>query len=229
LILCCWHRRLTTGSCSLTCNIIKERTTDIRSTRLIFTETTSNISRRKNTAERDFLDVFIRLKFHCTTSFFLLLSVSIPLYAHKFIFGQWYLGYHLCKLWLVFDYVVGSASTLCILVISYDRYQMVSQGLNYLSNIRIKRALQFMIGTWTIATLNYGRRLGSRRLLFSCCYWSNLLTRVELALVGSLALSCTIHNIDTRSRSSPTTARMNRVVVCSSRAGHYSLGLATRQ
>ena len=87
---------------------------------------------------------------------YLLFYFSIPLYAHEFITGQWHLGYHLCKLWLVFDYVIGSASTLCIVVISYDRYQMVSQGLNYLSDITIKRALKFMLGTWIIATLNYG-------------------------------------------------------------------------
>ncbi|CAF1246520.1 unnamed protein product [Adineta ricciae] len=82
--------------------------------------------------------------------------ICIPLYAHKFIFDEWYLGYHLCKLWLVFDYVVGSASTLCIVVISYDRYQMVSKGLDYLSNISIQRALKFIFGTWIIALLNYG-------------------------------------------------------------------------
>jgi histamine receptor H3 len=88
----------------------------------------------------------------------IILFFSIPLYAHEFIFGQWYLGYHLCKLWLVFDYVVGSASTLCIVVISYDRYQMVSKGLNYVSAITIRRALKFVFGTWIIAILNYGKK-----------------------------------------------------------------------
>ncbi|CAF1065906.1 unnamed protein product [Rotaria sordida] len=82
--------------------------------------------------------------------------ICIPLYAHKFIFGEWHLGYHLCKLWLVFDYVVGSASTLCIVVISYDRYQMVSKGLHYQSNTSIRRALKFVFGTWIVAMLNYG-------------------------------------------------------------------------
>ncbi|CAF1962625.1 unnamed protein product [Rotaria magnacalcarata] len=82
--------------------------------------------------------------------------ICIPLYAHKFIFGKWYLGYHICKLWLVFDYVVGSASTLCIVVISHDRYQMVSKGLNYLSDRSIRRALKFIFSTWIIAILNYG-------------------------------------------------------------------------
>ncbi|CAF0811817.1 unnamed protein product [Rotaria sp. Silwood1] len=81
--------------------------------------------------------------------------ICIPLYAHKIILGEWYLGYILCKLWLVFDYVVGSASTLCIVVISYDRYQMVSKGLNYISKTTIRRALKFVLGTWIIAILNY--------------------------------------------------------------------------
>ncbi|CAF3449453.1 unnamed protein product [Rotaria socialis] len=82
--------------------------------------------------------------------------ICIPLYSHKVIFGKWYLGYHICKLWLVFDYVVGSASTLCIVVISYDRYLMVSKGLNYLSDRSIRRALKFVFSTWIIAILNYG-------------------------------------------------------------------------
>ncbi|CAF0804619.1 unnamed protein product [Adineta steineri] len=81
--------------------------------------------------------------------------ICIPLYAHKIIFDGWQLGYISCKIWLVFDYCVGSASTLCIVVISYDRYQMVSKGLNYMSKTTIRRALKFMLGTWLIATLNY--------------------------------------------------------------------------
>ncbi|CAF0910300.1 unnamed protein product [Didymodactylos carnosus] len=82
--------------------------------------------------------------------------ICIPLYAPKFISGQWYFGYHLCKLWLVFDYVVGSASTLCIVVISFDRYQMVSRGLKYISERSVRRALIFVFGTWIVASLNYG-------------------------------------------------------------------------
>lgn len=93
---------------------------------------------------------------------------SIPLYAHKLIMGEWYLGYHLCKLWLVFDYVVGSASTLCIVVISYDRYQMVSRGLNYFANVTIRRALKFMLGTWIIAMLNYGTKTSYSHRSCSC-------------------------------------------------------------
>jgi len=81
--------------------------------------------------------------------------------------GEWHLGYILCKLWLVFDYVVGSASTLCIVVISYDRYQMVSKGLNYISKTTIKRALKFVFGVWIIAMLNYGKtKLKCRKFLF---------------------------------------------------------------
>ena len=45
-----------------------------------------------------------------------------------------------------------------LLFISYDRYQMVSQGLNYISKTTIRRALKIVLGTWIIAALNYGRR-----------------------------------------------------------------------
>ena len=33
---------------------------------------------------------------------------------------------------------------------------MVSKGLNYVSDITIRRALKFVFGTWIIAMLNYG-------------------------------------------------------------------------
>jgi hypothetical protein len=34
---------------------------------------------------------------------------------------------------------------------------MVSKGLNYMSKTTIRRALKIVIGTWFIATLNYGK------------------------------------------------------------------------
>jgi hypothetical protein len=35
---------------------------------------------------------------------------------------------------------------------------MVSKGLNYLSDITIRRALKFVFWTWMIAILNYGKK-----------------------------------------------------------------------
>lgn len=58
--------------------------------------------------------------------------------------------------WLVLDYVVGSASVLCIVAISLDRFLLVNKGLTYLSSQKLNRTLFIMLSVWLIAFLNYG-------------------------------------------------------------------------
>lgn len=86
----------------------------------------------------------------------LLIGLLIPPYAPFMLYNyNWMLGSFLCTVWLVLDYVVGSASVLCIVVISLDRYWMVSRGLKYLSNQKISHAIFIMLTVWTIAFMNY--------------------------------------------------------------------------
>ena len=86
----------------------------------------------------------------------LLIGLLIPPYAPFLLHNyNWQLGRFLCIIWLVLDYVVGSASVLCIVVISLDRYLMVSQGLKYISNQKISKAILIMLAVWTVAFLNY--------------------------------------------------------------------------
>ena len=54
----------------------------------------------------------------------------------------------ICRMWLVFDYVACSASVLCIVVISLDRYLLVSKGLSYLSNQKESNAVLIIIAVW---------------------------------------------------------------------------------
>ena len=83
-------------------------------------------------------------------------GLLIPPYAPFLLYNyNWKLGQFLCTVWLVLDYVVGSASVLCIVVISLDRYWMVSRGLKYISKQKISRAITIMLTVWTIAFLNY--------------------------------------------------------------------------
>jgi hypothetical protein len=87
----------------------------------------------------------------------LLIGILIPPYAPFLLYKRnWRIGRIACTTWLVFDYVVGSASVLCIVVISLDRFLMVSQGLNYVASQKISKAIIIMCTTWTIAFLNYG-------------------------------------------------------------------------
>ena len=86
----------------------------------------------------------------------LLIGLLIPPYAPFLLYNyNWMLGSLLCTTWLVLDYVVGSASVLCIVVISLDRYWMVSRGLKYLTNQKISHAIFIMLTVWTIAFMNY--------------------------------------------------------------------------
>lgn len=86
----------------------------------------------------------------------LLIGILIPPYAPFMLNNRlWKFGKVACTLWLVFDYVVGSASVLCIVVISLDRYLLVSRGLTYVSSQRISKALFIIITVWSIAFFNY--------------------------------------------------------------------------
>jgi histamine receptor H3 len=87
----------------------------------------------------------------------LLIGVLIPPYAPFLLYKRnWRLGPFACTVWLVLDYVVGSASVLCIVVISLDRYLLVSRGLNYVAGQKVYKAIILILTVWIIAFLNYG-------------------------------------------------------------------------
>lgn len=87
----------------------------------------------------------------------LFIGILIPPYIPFLLYNYtWYLGRIPCIIWLVFDYVVGSASVLCIVAISLDRYLLVTKGLSYLSHQKFYKTLFIMLSVWVIAFLNYG-------------------------------------------------------------------------
>ncbi|XP_041333538.1 histamine H4 receptor [Pyrgilauda ruficollis] len=73
---------------------------------------------------------------HRSNYFFLNLAVSdfavgvfcMPLYIPYALTGTWHLGRSLCKLWLVMDYLVCTASVFNIVLISYDRFLSVTKA-----------------------------------------------------------------------------------------------------
>ena len=54
-----------------------------------------------------------------------------------------------CTLWLILDYVGGSASVLCIVVISLDRYLLVSKGLKYIASQKVFNAVLIIAAVWS--------------------------------------------------------------------------------
>ncbi|KAM9632298.1 histamine H4 receptor isoform 2-T2 [Trichechus inunguis] len=55
--------------------------------------------------------------------------ISIPLYIPYTLYN-WDLGDKLCTFWLIIDYLLCTASVYNIVLISYDRYQLVLNAVN---------------------------------------------------------------------------------------------------
>uniref|UniRef100_A0A8C5X1A2 G-protein coupled receptors family 1 profile domain-containing protein n=1 Tax=Malurus cyaneus samueli TaxID=2593467 RepID=A0A8C5X1A2_9PASS len=101
---------------------------------------------------------------HPSNYFFLNLAVSdfavgvfcMPLYIPYALTGKWHLGRGICKLWLVMDYLLCTASVFNIVLISYDRFLSVTKAVSYraqqgiTSNPAIK-----MVAIWVFAFLLY--------------------------------------------------------------------------
>ena len=58
-----------------------------------------------------------------------------------------------CICFLIFDYAICLVSVLCIVVISFDRYFLVSKGLDYLSNQKVSHAIFINITVWGKLTI----------------------------------------------------------------------------
>lgn len=56
-------------------------------------------------------------------------AFCMPLYIPYALTGTWHLGRSLCKLWLVMDYLVCTASVFNIVLISYDRFLSVTKAV----------------------------------------------------------------------------------------------------
>ncbi|XP_061587116.1 histamine H3 receptor [Cololabis saira] len=88
---------------------------------------------------------------------FLVGAFCIPVYIPYIITGRWTLGRGLCKLWLVVDYLLCSASVFSIVLISYDRFLSVTRAVSYRARQSMThRAIIKMIAVWVLAFVLYG-------------------------------------------------------------------------
>ena len=83
--------------------------------------------------------------------------ISMPFHA-AYTVGKfnWYLGREFCKLWLVVDYTLCFESVLMILILSYDRYQLIRYGHRYESKVTMKVSIVKIMITWIFAFLLWG-------------------------------------------------------------------------
>ncbi|XP_074841552.1 histamine H4 receptor [Carettochelys insculpta] len=105
---------------------------------------------------------------HRSNYFFLNLAISdflvgafcIPLYIPYALTGQWIFGRRVCKLWLVVDYLMCTASAFNIVLISYDRFLSVTKAVMYRIEQGItSNTIAQMVAVWVFAFLIYGPAL----------------------------------------------------------------------
>ncbi|XP_030069311.1 histamine H3 receptor [Microcaecilia unicolor] len=88
---------------------------------------------------------------------FLVGAFCIPLYVPYVLTGRWIFGRSICKLWLVFDYLLCTSSVFNIVLISYDRFLSVTRAVTYRAQQSNSRhAVLKMVLVWVLAFLLYG-------------------------------------------------------------------------
>uniref|UniRef100_A0AAY5L6K0 Histamine H3 receptor n=1 Tax=Esox lucius TaxID=8010 RepID=A0AAY5L6K0_ESOLU len=88
---------------------------------------------------------------------FLVGAFCIPVYIPYNLTGRWVLGRGLCKLWLIMDYLLCTASVFNIVLISYDRFLSVTRAVKYRAQQSMTRhAVVKMVAVWVLAFLLYG-------------------------------------------------------------------------
>uniref|UniRef100_A0AAX7SJ75 G-protein coupled receptors family 1 profile domain-containing protein n=1 Tax=Astatotilapia calliptera TaxID=8154 RepID=A0AAX7SJ75_ASTCA len=91
---------------------------------------------------------------------FLVGAFCIPVYIPYILTGRWTLGRGLCKLWLVMDYLLCSASVFSIVLISYDRFLSVTRAVSGICrgicHSMTHQAIINMTAVWVLAFVLYG-------------------------------------------------------------------------
>uniref|UniRef100_A0A3Q3VZ25 Histamine H3 receptor n=1 Tax=Mola mola TaxID=94237 RepID=A0A3Q3VZ25_MOLML len=88
---------------------------------------------------------------------FLVGAFCIPVYIPYNLTGRWMLGKGLCKMWLIMDYLLCTASVFNIVLISYDRFLSVTRAVKYRAQRNMTRLAVFkMVAVWVLAFLLYG-------------------------------------------------------------------------
>uniref|UniRef100_A0A8C1DF89 G-protein coupled receptors family 1 profile domain-containing protein n=1 Tax=Cyprinus carpio carpio TaxID=630221 RepID=A0A8C1DF89_CYPCA len=133
---------------------------------------------------------------------FLVGAFCIPVYMPYILTGKWMLGKGLCKLWLVVDYLLCTASVFNIVLISYDRYLSVTKAVSYRAKQgMIHFAVVKIAAVWILAFLLYGPAIlfwehltGKSRVpddeCFAEFYYTCIYLNIRQRRLGSKRESC---------------------------------------
>ncbi|KAJ8028381.1 Muscarinic acetylcholine receptor M3 [Holothuria leucospilota] len=78
---------------------------------------------------------------------------SMPLYTSYVLLGAWPFGNVLCDIWLSLDFLCCAASVLGILLISIDRYHILSNPMTYRQTMTKRRALVLITVSWVTSAI----------------------------------------------------------------------------
>ncbi|XP_061026196.1 histamine H4 receptor, partial [Eubalaena glacialis] len=82
--------------------------------------------------------------------------ISIPLYIPHRLF-DWKFEDNICAFWLTIDYLLCTTSVYNIVLISFDRYQSVSNAVSYRAqHTGILKIVVLMVTIWVVAFLVHG-------------------------------------------------------------------------
>ncbi|CAC5408573.1 HRH3 [Mytilus coruscus] len=84
-------------------------------------------------------------------------AVSMTVYlTYTLRKNTWVYGYHVCKVYLVLDFLACTVTVILMNVISYDRLMLLKQGAAYYVEQNVKKAIFKMCASWMIGFLLYG-------------------------------------------------------------------------
>lgn len=78
---------------------------------------------------------------------------SMPLYTSYYLLSSWPFGNVICDIWLSLDFLCCAASVLGILLISIDRYHVLSNPMTYRQTMTKRRALVLISVSWVASAI----------------------------------------------------------------------------
>lgn len=118
---------------------------------------------------------------------------SMPFWAYYTLNNfHWGLRSAFCKAWFTIDYTLCIESVLMILILSYDRFQLIRFGHRYEVKVTMKSARIRIVITWVVAFLAYGPVIIGWDTWYDCSIVEENMCNLEFALNSEFTIPAAI-------------------------------------